>query len=66
MNATEPDSSAILQTGATRHYRYLSIDVTRGIIMMVMALDHASVAWNAGRSMFEVSDRRGRAWNHNR
>ena len=55
MSATEPGSSAIPQTDAARHYRFLSIDVTRGIIMVVMALDHASVAWNAGRSMFEAA-----------
>lgn len=29
--------------------RYASLDIARGIIMIIMALDHASLAWNAGR-----------------
>ena len=55
MSAIEPGSEESPLAGATRYRRYPSIDVTRGIIMIVMALDHASVAWNAGRSMFEAA-----------
>jgi uncharacterized membrane protein len=34
--------------------RYVSIDAVRGIIMIVMALDHASAWFNAGRSRPEL------------
>ena len=33
--------------------RYPSLDAARGLIMIIMALDHASNAWNFGRVFLE-------------
>lgn len=38
----------------TQANRLVSIDVARGLILMIMALDHASATWNAGRSALET------------
>ncbi len=55
MNLDDQPTALAPDAGPPRHPRFLSIDVTRGFIMVIMALDHASMAWNAGRSMFEAA-----------
>lgn len=51
------EEATFLRAGpsATRRQRLLSIDVARGLIIMIMALDHASVTWNARRSAPEIA-----------
>jgi uncharacterized membrane protein len=38
---------------SARAARYPSLDVARGLIILVMALDHASASWNSGRVFLE-------------
>lgn len=50
VQAFEQPASDERQPALAVSRRYPSIDVARGIIMMVMAIDHASMFWNAGKS----------------
>ena len=42
----ESETPGLAKTSA----RYPSIDIARGIIMIVMAIDHVSKYWNAGKA----------------
>lgn len=48
MSTVETVHEAELPTLA-KPQRYPSLDIARGVIIVIMALDHASSAWNAGR-----------------
>ncbi|MFQ5490929.1 MAG: DUF1624 domain-containing protein [Phycisphaerae bacterium] len=54
MESGKAKSDAIVPNLGIESDRLISIDVARGLIMMIMALDHASVTWNEGRSAFEA------------
>ena len=45
-NVVESEVPGLVKTPA----RYRSIDIARGIIMIVMAIDHVSKYWNAGKA----------------
>ena len=45
-DVVKPEAPGLLKV----HARYPSIDIARGIIMILMAIDHASKFWNAGKA----------------